>query len=80
MDRILLQPTLTTLADLSFQAVITVMNTHDVTIENLAIDASNDEAGCDINEASNTGVSGNIFLPPAKRSALARTGSGVRSW
>jgi len=47
VGRIILQPTLTSLAGLPFEAVITVMNTHDVTIENLAIDASeNSVAGC----------------------------------
>ena len=49
VDRVLLQPTLQDLQDLPFEAVITVMNTEDVTIENLAIDASrNTVTSCDI--------------------------------
>jgi nitrous oxidase accessory protein NosD len=49
VDRVLLQPALTDLQALPFESVITVMNTHDVTIDNLAIDASqNTVASCDI--------------------------------
>jgi hypothetical protein len=39
-DRVLLQPALTDLSGLATEAVITVMNTKEVTIQNLAIDAS----------------------------------------
>jgi nitrous oxidase accessory protein NosD len=49
VDRILLQPALTDLQALPFESVITVMNAEDVTIDNLAIDASqNTVASCDI--------------------------------
>lgn len=45
--RVLLAPTLTDLQSLPSEAVITVMNTHDVAIEDLAIDASNNTVmGC----------------------------------
>jgi hypothetical protein len=45
----LLQPALTDLQGLPFESVITVMNTENVTLENLAIDASqNTIASCDI--------------------------------
>jgi len=49
VDRVLLQPALQDLQALPFESVITVMNTKDVTIDNLAIDASqNTVASCDI--------------------------------
>jgi hypothetical protein len=49
VDRVLLQPALTDLQGLPFESVITVMNTENVTLENLAIDASqNTIASCDI--------------------------------
>src|SRR6266513_2186163 len=49
VKRVLLQPSLQDLQGLPFEAVITVMDTEDVTIENLAIDAShNTVASCDI--------------------------------
>src|SRR5207302_9795329 len=49
VKRVLLQPSLQDLQGLPFEAVITVMDTEDVTIDNLAIDASqNTVAGCDI--------------------------------
>jgi nitrous oxidase accessory protein NosD len=49
VKRVLLQPSLLDLQNLPFEAVITVMNTKDVTIDNLAIDASkNTVASCDI--------------------------------
>ena len=41
IGRVLLAPTLTDLQNLPSEAVITVMNTHDVAIEDLSIDASN---------------------------------------
>jgi nitrous oxidase accessory protein NosD len=48
VKRVLLQPSLQDLQGLPFEAVITVMNTADVTIDNLAIDASqNSVASCD---------------------------------
>ena len=40
-ERVLLKPVLSDLLSLPTEAVITVMNTHGVTIDNLAIDASN---------------------------------------
>jgi nitrous oxidase accessory protein NosD len=47
VKRVLLQPTLRNVRGLPVQAVITVMNTVGVTIENLAIDASkNSASGC----------------------------------
>ena len=47
VQRVLLQPTLTDLQNLATEAVITVMNTSDVTIQGLAIDAShNAVSGC----------------------------------
>jgi len=48
VGRVLLQPSLVpNFGGLSFEAVIAVTNTHDVTIENLAIDASNNTVvGC----------------------------------
>src|SRR5579884_1938723 len=47
VDRVLLQPALQDLQNLATEAVITAMNTHDVNIENLAIDASrNSVNGC----------------------------------
>ena len=49
VDRVLLQPTLHDREDLPFEAVITVMDTQNVTIENLAIDASqNSVSNCNI--------------------------------
>ncbi len=49
VKRVLLQPKMTDLQNLPFEAVITVMNTEDVTIDNLAIDAKkNTVASCDI--------------------------------
>jgi hypothetical protein len=49
VKRVLLQPSLQDLQGLPFEAVITVMNTTGVTIDNLAIDASqNTVASCDI--------------------------------
>jgi nitrous oxidase accessory protein NosD len=49
VKRVLLQPTLQDLMGLPFEAVITVMNTAGVTIDNLAFDASqNTVASCDI--------------------------------
>jgi hypothetical protein len=52
VDRVLLQPALQNLAGLPFEAVINVLNTHDVTIQNLAIDAShNTVSGCAVNNA-----------------------------
>jgi nitrous oxidase accessory protein NosD len=49
VKRVLLQPTLQDLQGLPFEAVITVMNTAGVTIDNLTIDASqNTVASCDI--------------------------------
>jgi nitrous oxidase accessory protein NosD len=49
VKRVLLQPNLQDLQGLPFEAVITVMNTTGVTIDNLAIDASqNTVASCDI--------------------------------
>lgn len=49
VDRILVRPaSMTNLGGISAEAVVTVMNTRDVHIENLAIDAgSNTVAGCD---------------------------------
>jgi len=48
-NRVLLQPTLQDLESLPFEAVITVMNTNQVTIDSLTIDASqNTIASCDI--------------------------------
>jgi hypothetical protein len=56
-NRALLQPALTDLLSLATEAVITVMNTSDVTIDNLAIDASrNKVASC------TPGVAGIHFL------------------
>jgi hypothetical protein len=47
VNRVLIQPTLTDLQSLPYEAVITVMNTSGVTIRNLAIDASlNSVSGC----------------------------------
>lgn len=47
VKRVLLQPTLRNVHGLAVEAVITVMNTGGVTIENLAIDASkNSASGC----------------------------------
>ena len=47
VKRVLLQPTLRNVRGLTVEAVITVMNTSGVTIENLAIDASkNSASGC----------------------------------
>ncbi len=47
VKRVLLQPTLRKVRGLPVEAVITVMNTGGVTIENLAIDASKNSAnGC----------------------------------
>jgi len=49
VKRVLLQPSLQDLQGLPFEAVITVMGTSGVTIDDLAIDASqNTVAGCDI--------------------------------
>jgi nitrous oxidase accessory protein NosD len=49
VKRVLLQPSLQDLQGLPVEAVITVMDTEDVTIDNLAIDASqNTVASCDI--------------------------------
>lgn len=49
VDRVLLQPTLQDLQGLPFEAVITVMNTEGVSIENLSIDASqNTVTSCDV--------------------------------
>ena len=48
-NRVLLQPALGPVAGLSFQAVITVLNTDGVAIQNLAIDAGkNTVSGCSI--------------------------------
>jgi hypothetical protein len=50
VKRVLLQPSVQDLQDLPFEAVITVMNTTGVTIDNLAIDASqNTVASCGTN-------------------------------
>jgi nitrous oxidase accessory protein NosD len=47
VNRVLIQPTLTDLQSLPYEAVITVMNTSGVTIRNLALDASlNTVSGC----------------------------------
>jgi nitrous oxidase accessory protein NosD len=49
VDRVLLQPALQDLQALPFESVITIMNTEGVTIDNLAIDASqNTVASCDV--------------------------------
>ena len=49
VDRVLLKPTLQELQGLPFEAVITIMNTEGVTIDNLALDASqNTVASCDV--------------------------------
>jgi hypothetical protein len=49
VKRVLLQPSLQDLQGLPFEAVITVMGTENVTIDNLAIDASqNTVSSCDI--------------------------------
>jgi len=46
-NRVLIQPTLAPVSGLSTQAVITVLNTNGVTLQNLAIDAShNSISGC----------------------------------
>jgi nitrous oxidase accessory protein NosD len=56
-NQALLQPTLTSLQGIPFQAVITIMNTKNVTIHNLMIDASNNTiSGCAV------GLSGVHFL------------------
>jgi len=48
-DRVLLKPALQDLQGLPFEAVITIMNTEGVTIDNLALDASqNTVASCDV--------------------------------
>ncbi len=53
IKRVLLQPSLTDLMGLPTEAVITVMNTDGVTIENLAVDAShNTVTGCSPGVAS----------------------------
>jgi len=47
VNRVLIQPALTDLQSLPYESVITVMNTSGVTIENLAVDASqNTVSGC----------------------------------
>jgi len=47
IDRVYIQPALTASQDTTYESVITVLNTSGVTIENLAIDASNNTlSGC----------------------------------
>lgn len=47
IGRVLIQPALVDLQNLAYESVITVMNTSGVTIENLAVDASNNTvSGC----------------------------------
>jgi hypothetical protein len=49
VSRVLLQPAMTVLGNLPFEAVIAVVNTTGVTIENLTLDASNNTlSGCQI--------------------------------
>jgi len=49
VDRVLLKPALQNVQGLPFEAVITVMGTENVTIDNLALDASqNTVASCDV--------------------------------
>lgn len=49
VDRVLLKPALQDVQGLPFEAVITIMNTERVTIDNLALDASqNSVASCDV--------------------------------
>jgi nitrous oxidase accessory protein NosD len=51
-NRVVLQPGLVSLDGVPFQAVITVMNTQDVTIQNLTIEASNNTvSGCTVGRA-----------------------------
>jgi hypothetical protein len=72
VNRVLLQPVLQNVNGLTVQAVITVMNTGGVTIENLAIDASNNTAtGCnpslaDVHYFNASGVVTNNALFGAK--------------
>src|ERR1700693_4400241 len=47
VNRVLIQPTLTNLQNLPYESVITAVNTSGVTIENVAVDASqNTVSGC----------------------------------
>ena len=56
-NQVLLQPAVTSIPGIPFQAVITVMNTKDVNIQNLMVDASNNTvSGCGV------GLSGVHFL------------------
>jgi hypothetical protein len=57
IDRVLLQPALTDVQGLATEAVITVMNTNGVSIQNLAIDASHNKVS-----SCSPGVAGVHFL------------------
>jgi nitrous oxidase accessory protein NosD len=57
INRVLLQPSLTVMAGLATEAVITVMNTNGVTVQNLALDASHNTVS-----SCNPGVAGIQFF------------------
>lgn len=89
VNRVLLQPSLQDLQGLPFEAVITVMNTTGVTIDNLAIDASqNTVASCDIalsavhfynasGQLTNSAVLGARLPNPQSCSTFSGNGFGV---
>jgi nitrous oxidase accessory protein NosD len=92
VGRVLLQPSLVpNFGGLSFEAVIAVTNTHDVTIENLAIDASNNTVvGCagpalagihyynSSGKAENNAISGAEVADPQTCGLLPASGFGVQ--
>jgi nitrous oxidase accessory protein NosD len=89
VKRVLLQPSLQDLEGLPFEAVITVMNTTGVRIENLVIDASqNSVSGCDISlsgvtffnasgQLQNSTVQGAQLTNPQSCAAFSGNGFGV---
>jgi len=89
VKRVLVQPSLQDLQGLPFEAVITVMNTEGVTIDNLAIDASqNTVATCDIalsavhfynasGRLANSAISGAQLPNPQSCSTFPGNGFGV---
>jgi nitrous oxidase accessory protein NosD len=89
VKRVLLEPSLQDVEGLPFEAVITVMNTTGVRIENLVIDASqNSVSGCDISlsgvtffnasgQLQNSTVQGAQLTNPQSCTAFSGNGFGV---
>jgi hypothetical protein len=89
VSRVLIQPTMTDVAGLPFEAVITVMNTSGVVIRNLAVDAtSNSVAGCtpklsvihyfnSSGEVERNAISGARMANPASCPGIVGNGFGI---